>query len=538
MVVRRIELCVFLTILLLFPGINTFSQDKFWIVFTDKNGVEFNPFEYFDQKTVEKRLRFGIPLVEYSDLPVRQDYLDRIKEYGNISSSSRWLNAVSMKLEEEEINKVRNLDFVEEVRLIDGNWTCSGHRDGSIGADQLKLLKAQIDAFNGTLFTEKGINGKGVRIAVFDIGFTGVDTLEIFRHLREEGKIIKTYDFVERKENVYHFATHGTTVLGCIAGVLDSLHFGLAPGAEFLLARTEVKAEIFEEEEYWAAAMEWADRNGADIISSSLGYTEDRYFPKQMDGKTVYVTRIANLAASKGILVINAAGNEGDKDWEVIGAPADADSVLSVGGIGEEGIHISFSSFGPTADGRMKPNVVAFGKVISTGKSTVKQSYGTSFATPLITGFAACVMQMHPDWDNMKVFEEIQRSGHLYPYYDYAHGYGVPQASYFLDCSEHPDRTFEFRRLVDMLEIKLVIKGLKSNVLSENEHLERFDMDDQYLYYHIFSPKTDKIRKYAVIRMEAADRYNIPVSDLKKGEIVRVFYRGFSDEYIYHGSHK
>lgn len=161
------------------------------------------------------------------------------------------------------------------------------------------------------------------------------------------GRIIATWDFVKNKEFVYDYSSHGTSVLTCIAGKIDDKKFGLAPGAEFLLARTEITREVFSEEENWLAAVEWADKNGADIIQRiSCRIYLQKIFPKEMDGQTTLVTQYANLAASKGMLVINAAGNDGDKKWEVIGAPADADSVLSIGGIDpDKGYHIDFSSY-------------------------------------------------------------------------------------------------------------------------------------------------------------------------------------------------
>ncbi len=319
---------------------------------------------------------------------------------------------------------------------------------------------------------------------------------------------------MKKVDFVYDYNTHGAKVLACIAGYIDSTHLGLGTGADFLLARTEVNTEIFEEEENWAAAMEWADKNGADIISSSLGYTSDRYFPRQMDGKTVFVI-----------------GNDGKSEWEVIGAPADADSVLSVGGISSStGYHIGFSSYGPTFDGRMKPNVVAYGDVVTVGKNSLTTATGTSFSAPLVSGFAACVMQMHPEWDNMKVFDEIQNSGHLFPYYDYAHGFGVPQASYFLEKKKDPNETFEFISQVDNLEIKLIIEA-KDADQDMGASTKEFYKKEEYLYYHIADSETGKIRKYEVIEMSTSDVFSISFSDIREGELVRAHFKGFTNEF-------
>ncbi len=523
----------FLAVLLVFLlPLTLNAQEKYWVVFKDKEEVKFDPFLYFDDHTLEKRKRNGIPLVQFSDLPVKTEYIERVGEYGNISTVSRWLNAVSINTSESELQALQDLEFVSSVEPIQSKLSIAGKVELDVNPKYMDILKNQVESMGGDLFIKEGIDGKGIRIAVFDIGFTNVDSLEIFRHLHKSGRIIATYDFVDDDKDVYHYNTHGTTVLACIAGMLDSLQFGLGTGAEFLLARTEQKNEVFAEEEYWAAAMEWADKNGADIISSSLGYTHKRYFPKDMDGQSVFVSRVAKMAARKGILVINAAGNDGDGDWEVINAPGDADSVLTVGGISpHSGIHISFSSFGPTADGRLKPNVSSFGEVISIGKSSIKKSYGTSFSTPLISGFAACVMQMNPDWNNMEVFNEIQKSGHLYPYYDYAHGYGVPQASYFFNSSDDPPESFKFSQSVDALEILILIENISINAYEPHASANRYTMDDQYLYYHIADSETGNIRKYAVVRMTEANKFQIPLNKIRKGETVKALYQGYSAEF-------
>jgi serine protease AprX len=293
------------------------------------------------------------------------------------------------------------------------------------------LLIKQIQSMEGNVFEAAGINGSGVRIAIFDGGFPDVDTHPAFEHIRNEGRIKGTYDFVRKKDFVYSYNSHGTMVMSNIGGMYKGKPMGLATGAEFLLARTEKNTEPFSEEVNWAAALEWADKNGAHIVNSSLGYTYHRYFPYEMDGQTAFVSRMANTATSKGILVINAAGNDGDNSWTVIGAPADADSILTVGGINPDTDYkISFSSVGPTSDFRRKPNVVAYGKtVVASTKDKTTIAFGTSFASPLVAGFAACAKQLHPTLNGIELKEFIEQSGMLYPYFDYSHGHGIPVAS-------------------------------------------------------------------------------------------------------------
>ncbi|MFH0866454.1 MAG: S8 family serine peptidase, partial [Bacteroidota bacterium] len=350
-----------------------------------------------------------------------------------------------------------------------------------------------------------------------------VDTSPVFEHIRKDGRIIKTWDFTRNKEFVYTSISHGTSVMSCIAGIVNGKKIGLATGADFLLARTEVRSEPFSEEENWLAAVEWADKNGADIINSSLGYTYHRYFPDQMDGKKSLVARAGNLAAKKGILVVNAAGNDGDNSWEVIGTPADADSVLSVGGIDPwTNYHISFSSFGPTTDDRMKPNVCALAHVTAAGKNGMASMDGTSFASPLVAGFAACAWQTAKNLSSMQLFTEIQKSAELYPYFDYAHGYGVPQASYFADTAiSFKEQTFSFSEDKDgNIEVKINAGFLDNDKYS----------DKNLLYYNI--QKSDGVLlEYNVLNVYQENVFSVKKSDYAKGSKLNVHYKGYTDSY-------
>ena len=518
------------------------SQTHYWIFFSDKDGVEFNPYTYFDTATIRKRLKKGIELNQYSDFPLRSDYISKVEKItGNKSiSQSRWLNAMTIEATPIHIDQIRQELFVTDIiEIRSESNTMDKDIDSLFRGDKHDLLDLQLKSLGIKYFEQHKVNGKGVRIAVFDAGFPDVDKSSVFEHLIKEKRIIATYDFVKKDSFVYDYHTHGTKVLACIAGKFGKHQFGLATGAEFLLARTEIKRETFSEEENWLCAVEWADKNGADIISSSLGFTFRRYFQQQMDGKYTLVSRAANIAASKGILVINAAGNDGLNYWEVICAPADADSILTVGAVSPKtGYHEVYSSLGPTYDGRMKPNVCAFGHVVTSDGKKIKTAYGTSLATPLISGFAACVLQMNPDWDNMRILNEIQKSSHLYPYFDYAHGYGVPQASYFTGEEKISRPSFSFAMQNDSLKIFLVegsgkikeiTRNKKDGFYKKNCCNNFYDLDKDYLYYKITADSDKKIRRYGVINMKGYDSFNMSKINFNKNETITVYYKGFVD---------
>lgn len=511
------------------------SQDKYWVFFSDKKDVQFNPYEYFDKKAIERRIKNGIPLNDYTDWPVSETYLDKvISLVDSATKTSRWFNALAVFASSEQIDEVKELSFVSAVEEMisyavlssaspePGRWltlSTAGEED-QIDTD---LLKRQTGRMGADEFAQNNIDGTGIRIAIFDAGFPTVDVNPAFEHIRKENRIIKTYDFIKNKENVYRHSSHGTMVFSCIAGKKGDQIIGLATGAEFLLARTEMSLlEPLSEEENWLAAVEWADKNGADIINSSLAYTYHRYFTSDMDGKKSLVARAANMAASKGMLVLNAAGNDGESAWKYLGTPADADSVLTVGGISPESdYHISFSSYGPTADKRLKPNVCAFGAVVASGKKGLETIYGTSFSTPLVTGFAACAWQTNKNLNNMELFKEIEKSADLYPYFDYAHGYGVPQANHFTNKQKQIiDTTFYFDNKNGLLKV----------YIDEEKYVAEDIENRKMLYYHIEN-KMGHLDKYYVILAKKYDVLEFLLSDYAKGEKLRVHFNGFTNTY-------
>ncbi|MFN4299293.1 MAG: S8 family serine peptidase [Thermaurantimonas sp.] len=516
-------------------------KDRYWVEFAYK-GTSFDPFTYFDPKAIERRLINNVPLCDSSDFPVNELFLKYLTSCNaEVIYASRWLNAAYIIADDYSINHIQQFTFVKSVNKVESRLVISSLPSVTSDDETLQeLAERQIALMKGQLFAEKGITGKGVRIAIFDGGFPNVDRHPAFEHIRSQNRILATFDFTKKNQHAYRGNSHGLSTFSNIGGKFGKLFIGLAPDAEFLLAITEVNREILKEEVWWVAAAEWADKMGAQIINSSLGYTVPRYSPEQMNGRHTMVSRAANMAVAKGILVINSAGNEGDDlDWQIIGAPADADSVLSVGGVNPyTGLKIGFSSFGPTAERKLKPNVAASGTTVAAkGIDRYGDVSGTSFSAPLITGFAACVMQLYPGLKAMEYFDKIQKSSHLYPYFDYAHGYGVPQADFFFTGKKerstftaaivrtsmlNPVNPFDKKsNLVNkkssILEIKISLEEEHSN----NSNFKAFD----YFYYHIANEKNELLDYEVLIPIK---EFSIPISH-PDAVIFRAFYQ---DQFI------
>lgn len=437
--------------------LSSFAQQdsiKYWIKLSDKNHNTFsvqNPQVFLSQEAIQRRLVQNIPIVE-NDLPVTQRYIDSILATGaKIHTRSKWLNAVTITTNDTAIlKKVLNLPFVVNSQKVAKAKSDKKYSNNILLSDfQYSASKYafnygpsynQIQMLNGDVLHDLGYTGKGMIIAVIDAGFYRVDQLLAFIKLRDENRILSTWDFVDNEQNVYDDDTHGTSVLSTMAAFIPGLLIGTAPDASYILLRSEQAAsELIIEEDNWIAAAEYADSAGADIINTSLGYSTfddpsmDHTYA-DMDGNTTRITIAADIAASKGILVVNSAGNEGNSSWKYITAPADGDSVLAVGAVDSNGIYVTFSSIGPSFDGRVKPNVAAQGRhvVVTTvgGDFPIQYVSGTSFASPILAGMAATLWSAHPEKKNMEIFNAIERSGNLYPDYNYFVGYGIPDFVY------------------------------------------------------------------------------------------------------------
>lgn len=423
-----------LTLLLLFISFQTFGQHKYWILLKDKP-LKTKP--ALSPLALERRAIQDIELDE-KDFPLSQDYLCQLSENEVIPlQRSRWINAVSARLSPAQIDRVNNLPFVIGIRPVAqvqaaSNASCSPEDD--YGTYLAQLSQIGLDDLHA-----RGFRGEGLRIAVLDNGFAGVDTIPAFQHVWERNGFIYDEDFVEPGTSLFGrcrgSCKHGTRVLSVMAAKWPGKLMGAAPGADYLLFRTENDvSETHQEEDNWMAAAEAADSLGADVIISALTYKdfdpgEGDYTDAELDGKTALVTIAAEIAASKGMIVVNSVGNYGQ---DGIGPPADGPNVLAIGSVSQEGALSSFSGFGPTFDGRIKPDLIARGDQIyllhSDGE--VNAGSGTSYSAPLVAGLAACLWQVDGKQHSAAEMTTLLRqSGNLYFNPDNAMGFGLPQAS-------------------------------------------------------------------------------------------------------------
>lgn len=500
------------------------AQKSFWVFFTDKNGSTFDPYSYFAPEAITRRLNLGISLYDSTDFPVSEKYIAEVsKRVTLVGHATRWFNGVGVDANDEQIAEVRKLPFVREiVEQYSVIWTPASMAPDTtkkIFSDLPRDVNLQIDPMKGKEFKANNLTGKGIIISIIDVGFHGVDIHPAFQRLRFNNGIRATFDFTKDDADVYsQKADHGTGVLSCIAGEVNGQAMGLAPDAVFLLAKIATGwTSQRKGEENFVAAMEWSDKQGAMLINCSDGPDYQSYFPEQMNGKISIMSRASNMAAAKGMLVIAAAGNEGESTSPVILPPGDADSVLCVTSLNDDGYLASFSSYGPTPDFKHKPDGCAPGIVlIANGYEEFEKSEGTSYSSPLLVGFAACVIQKFPDLSPMQLMDTMHKCSSLYPYYDYAHGYGIPQASYFFDTTAVQEPTFTITGKNDSIVI-VIIEKYKPVCGGDNYPKLYYNLEDEH----------GKIYRYFVYELVDGKPLEIPKEYLNAGNKINVFYRDY-----------
>ena len=419
----------------------------FRVTLKDKSGTPYSldkPEKFLSKASLQRRERQGLKL-DSTDLPVSPNYIQQIKKNGGeVVAVSKWNNSVLVRGDNRQtLEDLKVLSFVKDSKLVfvspDSIRPLSQRvrynselqsLDSTIH-DYYGMGKGQIESLNGRKLHDLGFMGQGMTIAILDAGFMNVDKIPAFKKINIKG----THNFVAGYDNdVYKDMDHGTKTLSTIAINQPTFFVGTAPKADFWLFRTEdYLTESSAEEDFWIAAVEFSDSVGVDVISSSLGYHgfDDKsmnYRYADLDGQIAAISKVASRLASKGMILINSAGNDGMGTWKKINVPADAHDILTVGAVSLDKVNAPFSSIGPTADGRVKPDVMAYGcptNVVS-GRGYIVPDNGTSFACPLIAGMVACLWQAFPNKPAKEIIDLVRQSGNNYQYPDNIMGYGIP----------------------------------------------------------------------------------------------------------------
>jgi serine protease AprX len=433
--------------------------NRYIISFRDKNTTPFSlnsPAAFLSPAAIARRTRYNLSF-DSTDLPVTPRYIDSIRLAGNVTilNASKWLNSVTIfTTDATALNKINNFPFVRSAKPIAAKQMSTPVRRGIQVEENIerKIYQqegvfsitnnffnygssaTQILMHNGNFLHNIGLRGQNMVIGMLDAGYLNYLTLRSFDSARLNGQILGTWDFVAREASVNEDNAHGMQCLSIIVANVPGQFVGSAPKASFYLYRSEdVATEYPIEEHNWVCAAERLDSVGGDMISSSLGYYDFdnpvfNYPFSAMDGNTTISAIGADLAAKKGILVVNAAGNEGNNSWGRIISPADGDSVLAVGAVNAQRVPASFTSRGPSADGQVKPDVASMGvgTTVQYPNNSFGGSNGTSFAAPNITGLAACLWQGFKELNNMKIIDALRRSGSRANNPNDTVGYGIP----------------------------------------------------------------------------------------------------------------
>jgi len=437
------------------------SQGSFWIFFRDKGPIEQGAYEKilqenafrFPERTIRRRsLRGNGVLSDFSDLPVYHPYLDSLRSTGvKIKTASRWLNAVSITAAARDLEKIAEFGFVREIQKVATFFRPLPEIESKAPEYKKSLVPeildygpsyAQLLQIHVPELHTLGYTGKGIRIGMLDTGYFLHH--RAFQYLLDSSRIIATHDFINAITDVENPAggqtVHGTYTLSALAGYVPDTLIGPAYNSEFVLAKTEiVLQEIQIEEDYWVAGIEWEESLGVDIVSSSLGYNRfddsTGYTWADLNGHTAVVTIAAEMAVSKGVIVVNAAGNERNTLWHYIIAPADGDSVISVGAVDLNGNVASFSSVGFPWDfqtGKIKPDVCAcgVGTYCAWEADTNLYTYvnGTSLSTPLVAGACALILQSDTTLKPIQLRERLWRTAYGVSSPDTLYGYGIVNA--------------------------------------------------------------------------------------------------------------
>jgi hypothetical protein len=418
------------------------------VYFTDKEDVATaldNPLSILSQDALDRKNLHGI-VVDERDVPVNEAYISILKTQPGITvhSKSKWLNAAYVSGPQSQVEALQDLAFVSGVEFMDKTLNLAPvplvttdkfetERESQRAFFNYGDAANQIEMIGGDFLHQQEFEGDGMVIAVLDSGFPGVVSNPAFNSLNDENRLLGTFDFVLDQGTIGGSSSHGALVLSDMAAEMDGIFVGTAPKASYYLFRTEDAAsERPVEEAYWVEALERADSLGVDVINTSLGYQDfdDPSYDHQyedLDGQTTLAARGANIAFEKGMLLVTSAGNDGN-GFTYVATPGDAIGMLTVGAVDPSGSYASFSSIGPTVDGRIKPDVMAQGQdaAIVYPDGFVGLANGTSFSSPILAGAISCLWQSRPEVRNELVMQAVRESAHLYNNPTDLMGYGIP----------------------------------------------------------------------------------------------------------------
>lgn len=443
---------------LVLSQISEAQTSRYIIKFKDKGTNPYsisNPSAYLSARSIARRTRYSIP-IDSTDLPITPRYIDSVQLSGAVTiiNKSKWLNSVSIQTTDANaLAKINTFPFVQSVtgiapRMMNPNTPEKFERGGE-GLLQQRQMDITSDFFNygnsfnqvhihnGEFLHNIGLRGQSMVIGIMDAGFQNYLTVKAFDSIRNNGQILGVYDFVIKDSSVNEDDSHGMECFSTIGANVPGQFVGTAPKANFYLFRTEnASSEYPIEEHNWVCGAERVDSVGGDVISSSLGYNTfdpplnsfDHVYATDFNGNTTMPAIGADLAAKKGILVVNSAGNEGTNGWHFIITPADGDSVLAVGAVNTAGAVANFSSFGPSSDGQVKPDVASVGvnTVVQFPNNSIGTNNGTSFSAPNMAGLTTCLWQGFPEYNNMKIINALRQSGSIASAPDNRIGYGIP----------------------------------------------------------------------------------------------------------------
>jgi subtilisin family serine protease len=540
-------------ILLCFTNFLFADSYSFFVQLKDKNNTPYtldNPAAYLSSKSIQRRSQQQIA-IDSTDLPVNTSYINQIINQGvSFHSSSKWMNGITVITNDSSLmGLIRPLSFVKRVEYTGKILTAQPapalrtkrmdpedeqefeHDVEPVYEFEYGYAAAQLNQLNGKALHDVGYTGKDILIGVLDAGFRNVDTNPAFDSLRIQNRLSGVKNIINPSANVYQEDTHGANVLSIMAGNLPGQFVGVAPHASYWLIQTEyVPTEYMVEVDFWVRGLEFADSLGVDIVNSSLGYTQFddasmNFTYADMNGQVSRASRAAYLASRKGIIVCTSAGNDGNKAWKYISSPADADGILTVGAVNSSGTIAAFSSFGPTADSRIKPEVCATGwgtTLVDLNGNLVFNGNGTSYSSPIIAGLAACYLQyckeqLPQSYSVDLIRQHIINSTDRFSSPDNQYGYGIPDFQQVLYQTATNNR-FELQA-----EFPVKLKYLAET--GEISIIKQPTFENQALFLQIITPTGKIIHQQLLTDMVDA----VNISHLPAGfYLAQISYQGYS----------